>query len=282
MSLDLSALACELLGRSPDVVAPIVVWGDRVAYRVRVDDRQYMIKTDPEHEIVAREAFGLRRAAEASIAVPELIAVTENALAMTWDDGVALHQQSIPRAWNDAGAHLRRLHDMGGSAPFGAGFGGYDPAHRSCRLFFEASTETMLDGCAREFDFPDDQANRIRSAIHDRAALLDAPYVGWCHGDLQPEHVLIDPATERVASIIDWSDHGSGDIGWDIAILTLDHDAYHEDVLDCYNASIDLRQAIARLLPVYRVVRFLGEAHWLAVHHPEAMDSLQRAIEWRP
>jgi len=282
MSLDLVAGARKLLGRSPDAVEPIVVWGDRVVYRVRLDDRKYLIKTDPDREIVAREAFGLRRAAEASIPVPELIAVTEDALAMTWDDGVALHQHSTRRSWRDTGAKLRRLHDLGGSAPFGAGFGGSDPAHRSWREFFETFTETMLNDCARVFDFSDDQANRIRTAVQDRALLLDAPHVGWCHGDLQPEHVLIDPETERVASIIDWSDHGSGDAGWDVAVLILDHDAHIEDLLDGYDASTDLRQALTQLLPVYRVVRLLGEAHWLTVHHhPEADNSLRRAIAWR-
>ncbi len=283
MSADLIALACELLGQSPDAVDPIAVWGDRVAVRVRVDDRQYMIKTDPEREIVAREASGLGRAAEASIPVPEVIAVTEQALAMTWDNGVALQKHSTRRAWNDAGAQLRRLHALGSSATFGDGFGGHDPAHGSWREFFDAFTETRLSDCTRDCDLPDDQANRIRTSVRNIASLLDRPDVGWCHGDLQPDHVLIDPATERVASIIDWSDHGSGDIGWDIAVLTLDHDAHLEDLLDGYNASTDLRHALQELLPVYRVLRYLGEAHWLASHnYPQAPDSLRRAIEWRP
>jgi len=283
MPVDLTGLACELLGRASDAVEPIVVWGDRVAYRVRIDDQQYMIKTDPEREIVAREASGLRRAADATIPVPELVAVTEQALAMTWDNGVPLQKHSTRRAWNDAGAQLRRLHDLDRSGPFGAGFGGYDPAHESWRAFFEAFTDTMLSDCTRGCDFPDDQAVRIRTAVREIVPLLDAPDVGWCHGDFQPDHVLIDPTTERVASIIDWSDHGSGDLGWDVAVLTLDHDAHLQDLLDGYNASTDLRHALQEVLPVYRVVRYLGEAHWLAVHNfPQAEDSFCRAVEWRP
>jgi hypothetical protein len=96
--------------------------------------------------------------------------------------GVALQKHSTRRAWNDAGAQPRRLHAVGNSAAFGAGFGGYDPAHGSWRDFFDAFTETMLGDCTRGCDPPDDQATRVRTSVRGVTPMLEAPDVGWCHG----------------------------------------------------------------------------------------------------
>ena len=122
----------------------------------------------------------------------------------------------------------------------------------------------------------------IRDAVRDAAPLLEAPHLAWCHGDFQPDHVLIDPATDRVAAFIDWADQGSGDVSWDVTVLTIDDDSHLRAFLDGYDARDDLRAALARLRPLYSVVRLLGSASWLAEHrHPLAADHLRRAIAWR-
>jgi aminoglycoside phosphotransferase (APT) family kinase protein len=74
----------------------------------------------------------------------------------------------------------------------------------------------------------------------------------WCHGDLQPDHILIDPETNAVTAVIDWSDHGQADGAWDFALLTLDHDR--------------LASARSPLVPLYQHVRLLTEMRWLADH----------------
>jgi len=132
----------------------------------------------------------------------------------------------------------------------------------------------------RDVDLPAQQARRIRSAVHTAVPLLESPHIVWCHGDLQPDHVLVDPATSRVTAIIDWADHGSGDAGWDLAVLTLDDTSHLDAFFDGYGANAELRDAVSRLLPLYSVVRLVGEAGWLAEHDLPYAENLQRGIDW--
>jgi aminoglycoside phosphotransferase (APT) family kinase protein len=274
-------LARELLGRAADEIEPLIVLLDRATHRVTIGSERFVVKTDDDYETVAREVVGQRRAAAAGVPVPEVVGVSEDAFAMRWVDGVALHEQPAPGAWADTGAQLRIAHDLGGGPPFGTGFGGFEPEQPSWQAFFEAFAERMLRDCERDLAFPADQAARIRAAVQAAAALLDAPHLAWCHGDLQPDHVLVDPATNRVAAIIDWADQGSGDVGWDVAVLTVDHDRHLDRFLAGYGAGDDLRAALGQLLPLYGVVRLVGEATWLAEHNYPFADNLRRAIEWR-
>lgn len=282
MPRDPVVLTRELLGATPDEIEPLVVWPDRAAHRVTIGAERFIVKTDDDVETVGREVAGQRRAAAAGVRVPQLIAATNGAFAMRWVDGVTLRDHPTPGAWHDTGAQIRIAHDLGGGPPFGTGFGGFEPEQPTWREFFEAFAESMLRGCERDLDFPAAPSARIRAALRAAAPLLDAPHLAWCHGDLQPEHVLVDPATDRVAAIIDWADQGSGDIGWDVAVLTIDHNEHREAFLTGYGADDELRVALGQLLPLYSVVRLIGEAGWFAEHGYPPGENLQRAIDWRP
>jgi len=279
---DPDVLARDLLGRAADEIEPLVVFQDRSTHRVTIGSERFVVKSDDDHATVAREVAAQRRAAAAGVPVPEVVTASEDAFAMRWVAGVALHDQPEPGAWADAGAHLRIAHDLGGGPPFGTGFGGFEPEQPSWRAFFESFAETMLRDCEQDLAFPAEQAARIRAEVHAAAALLDAPHLAWCHGDLQPDHVLVDASTHRVAAIIDWSDQGSGDVGWDVAVLTLDRDRHLDELLAGYGANDDLRAALDQLLSLSGVVRLLGEASWLAEHNYPYADNLRRAISWRP
>jgi aminoglycoside phosphotransferase (APT) family kinase protein len=278
---DPGTLNLELFGRVADGVEPLVVWSDRATYRVTIGSERFVVKTDDELETVARELAGQRRAAHAGVRVPEVVAVADDAFAMRWVDGITLQDHPGLDAWRDAGAQVRIAHDLGGGPPFGTGFGGFEPEQPTWRAFFEAFAESMLRDCELNLEFPAAPAARIRAAVHAAGPLLDAPHLAWCHGDLQPEHVLVDPATSRVAAIIDWADQGSGDVGWDIAVLTIDHAQCLDAFLAGYGAGDELRAALDQLLPLYGIVRLVGEATWFAEHGYPAAENLRRAIEWR-
>jgi aminoglycoside phosphotransferase (APT) family kinase protein len=276
-------LARELLGGAPDAIEPLITWTDRAAHRVTIGAESFVIKTDDELETVAREVAGQRRAAAAGVRVPEVVAACDDAFAMRWVDGTTLEHHSTARAWHDTGAQIRIAHDLGGGPPFGAGFGGFEPQRPTWRAFFEASAETALRECERDLDFPAEQAARIRAALSAATPTLDTAHIAWCHGDLQTEHVIVDPATDRVAAIIDWADQGSGDPAWDVTVLTIDDSSCMTAFLDGYDAGAELRSAIDDVMPLYTVVRRLGAAAWLAEHrHPLAADRLNRSIDWRP
>jgi len=279
---DPAALTRELLGTTPERIEPLVVFPDRASYRVTIDSERFVVKTDDDRRTVAREVAGQRRAAAGGVRVPEVIAATDNAFAMRWVDGASLQEHSAPEAWRDTGAQIRLAHDVGGGPPFGTGFGGFGPEQPTWRAFFEAFAEQMLQDCERDLAFPSDQAARIRDTLRGCERQLDTPHLAWCHGDLQPEHVLVDAATNHVAAIIDWADHGAGDIGWDVSVLTIDHAPRRRAFLAGYGADDELRAALDQLLPLYNVVRLVGEATWFAEHGYPPGESLQRAIDWRP
>jgi hypothetical protein len=278
---DPGVLARELLGRHPDEIEPLVVWADRATHRVAIGAERFVVKTDDDLATVAREVAGQRRAAGTGVRVPEIVAVADDAFAMRWVNGVTLNDLPA-EAWRDAGTQIRLAHNLGGGGlPFGTGFGGFEPGHPTWREFFEAFAESMLRDCERDLEFPPAAATRIRDALREAAPMLDIPHRAWCHGDLQPDHVIVDPATNRVAAIIDWADNGSGDVGWDVAVLTIDHEESRSAFLAGYGASTELRAALDQLLPLYEVVRLVGEAGWFAEHGYPPGENLRRAIEWR-
>jgi aminoglycoside phosphotransferase (APT) family kinase protein len=278
MSRDPVSAVRDLLGAAAELVEPLVVFADRGSYRVRVRGEDFVVKTDDDARTTSHEIAGLERAAVAGVRVPELVATADDALAMRWVEGVPLASHPRSAAWRDAGAQVRLAHDVGGGPPFGAGWGGFDPARPDWRSFFELFADTMLADCERDLGLAREQGDRIRAALRDQPG-LDRAAVVWCHGDLQPEHVLVDPATDRVVAIIDWADHGAGDFVWDFAVLTLDG-ARSDAVLDGYGATREQRALLDALLPLYAVVRLAGEAGWLAEHGFPYAASLGRVQEW--
>ena len=281
MSRDPVSAARELLGVDPEHVDPLVVFADRGAYKVRIGDDMFVVKTDDDPRTTRNEIAGLRRARSAGVRVPELVAVADGALAMRWADGVTLRDRATADAWRDTGREIRLTHGVGGGPPFGTGFGGFNPSRPDWRSFFELFADTMLADCERDLGLPRADGERIRAALR-AAPGLDTPHVVWCHGDLQPEHVLVDPATDRVTAIIDWADHGTGDCVWDIAVLTIDDPQHRDAFLHGYGATAAQHDALDALLPLYAVVRLAGEAGWFADHGFPYADNLRRVQEWRP
>jgi aminoglycoside phosphotransferase (APT) family kinase protein len=244
-----------------------------------VNGEHAVVKTDDDPRTMTNEVDGHRRAAAAGVCVPELLGAVDDAFAMRWVDGVTLRRHPTAAAWRAAGREVRFVHDVDAEPPFGTGFGGFNPSRPTWRQFFELFADQMLTSCERDLGLPRAEGDRIRAALHD-APGLDTPHVVWCHGDLQPEHILVDPATDRVTAIIDWADHGAGDFVWDFAVLTLDG-APTAALLDGYGATREQCAALDALLPLYSVVRLVGEAGWFAEHGFPYADNLRRALERR-
>ena len=80
---------------------------------------------------------------------------------------------------------------------------------------------------------------------------------------------------------LDWADHGAGDFVWDFAVLGLDHPEQLDAALDGYGATREQRAALDALLPLYSVVRLVGEAGWFAEHDLPYADNFDRALAYR-
>ncbi len=270
----------RLLGRAPDHISTLVRWRDHGAYRVDAGGDSFVVKLDDDPELVAREVAGHQRAAAAGVPVPELIMADDHCIAMRFVDGTPLHESATEAAWRAAGSALRQVHDLTPGDLIGDGFG---LAGTTWPEFVEALLERELEGCGRELGFDPSQAKRVRRAFDDARPLLDQPVLVWCHGDCQPDHVLVDPHDDSVVAIIDWADHGKGDSAWDLAILSLDHTSHIDALLDGYGEVAVGADRTRTVLSLYRVLRWLREARWLAARSlPESAVSLEQATTWSP
>ena len=86
--------------------------------------------------------------------------------------------------------------------------------------------------------------------------------IAFLHGDLQAEHILVDPQTQRVIAFLDFADAQPGDPLLDIAVLSLwDHDLANR-VLEGY-IGIENNEQTKQLLFQYRLLRHIAEIPWL-------------------
>ena len=233
MPRDPDLLTRVLLQGVADEIEPLVVWPDRATYRVTAGGQRFVVKTDDDLGTVAHEIAGHRRAAAAGVRVPELVASAHDAFAMRWVDGChaartidarrvarrrrAATHRARPRRRPSVRNRIRRFQ-----------------SRRNLRGVRSSSSSPKR--CSRTANVISDSppmrplASAPRCMPPDRC--LDAPPSGGATATFSPITCCIDPATDRVAAIIDWADHGSGDIGWDVAVLTIDHESSLDAFLD--------------------------------------------------
>jgi aminoglycoside phosphotransferase (APT) family kinase protein len=245
---------------------------NRAVFRSAVDGRTVYVKVDEGGRRHRRESAALRVMPAIGVPVPALVVdePTEPAILvlaeMTGDPLVSLPDH--PGAWAETGRLLKKVHDMG--VPDGTERFDHHGDTWLAFLRWWAEHESRL---AVERGLLDDsRAHRFRaktSAVLDR---LSEPPRRFLHGDLQPEHVLVDPSG-RVAGIIDWGDAGTGDPRWDLAVLTLGHRHRLDDVLRGYGTAVDVE-----VIDTYRLLRWLGEANWLVEHGFDPSESVQGAL----
>jgi aminoglycoside phosphotransferase (APT) family kinase protein len=246
-------LSRRLLGRSPDAVEPLVVWDERATYRITLGTEAFVVKGEDPHTghdnpEFANEIAGHQHALVHGVPAPELVAIETDAFAMRWVEGVPAHRVDTDAAWRAAAEVTHAIHALPPIGPFGTGFGDAAPSWFDALI---AEVDFEAPRCiARGLD--PYAVDRIRVELDLARAAITAEPVVWCHGDLQPDHILINPDTNDVTAVIDWSDHGRGDGAWDLALLTLDHDRIDE--------------ARSTLVAIYQRVRLLGEIRWLADH----------------
>ena len=159
-----------------------------------------------------------------------------------------------PAAAREAGRAVRRLHDVGASPPFS---GGQD----DWAAFVSWWADREIAACRERGVLDGRTAAALRERFDAlRPALADRP-VALLHGDLQAEHVLVDPATGRLAAILDLADVQPGDPLLDVAVLSLWDEPLAEPVLAGYGGAAG--PDAGRLLAAYRLLRHLAAVPWL-------------------
>lgn len=101
------------------------------------------------------------------------------------------------------------------------------------------------------------------------AAITDRPQL-LIHGDLQPEHVLVERGAGRVVAILDWADSGFADPLFEVARVSLLNPELEEPFLSGLGVSAD-----GEMIRRYRVVWLVMAATWLAERgHADGADDL--------
>ena len=115
---------------------------------------------------------------------------------------------------------------------------------------------------------------RWLARVEDPLRRLDAP-LRMIHQDLSPEHLVADPATGRLAGILDWTDAILGDPARDfVPLVTLGGWGFADEVFEHYACGVDpgFRERLrfmARLLPLM----WLGQAY-------SRGEEVARHVEW--
>lgn len=106
------------------------------------------------------------------------------------------------------------------------------------------------------------QADELKERFARLQPLLAQRPIGLLHGDLQNEHILLDPQEQKILAFLDFIDAQAGDPLLDIAVLTLWDHALADPILEGY-ASIPNNSETRYVLMHYRLLRLLGSIPWL-------------------
>jgi Ser/Thr protein kinase RdoA (MazF antagonist) len=92
-----------------------------------------------------------------------------------------------------------------------------------------------------------------------RGQIADVDTGSLLHGDLQVDHILVDPSSGVVTSIIDWGAVSVGDPVWDIAVLSSWAPQVINRLLAGYEPDEAFRSRLDELLQMYRACRHVWE-----------------------
>ncbi len=249
----------RLLGATPEQVDLLVDYGYRAAWRVRAGRFDFMVKADARPGMAAREFANLWHAGRSGVPVAEVVGFLQHpvpSLGLRWIDGVTLRESTSPDAWRNAGTALRMLHE----APLL--WRKPEPWGNLTISWLERGIDYLVERCG----LTTTERDRAMEAARALQPLLDRIEPTWLHGDCQDAHFLIDPATNEVTAVIDWSDAQPGAVDMDFAVLTINPGAQLAALLDGYGASTALRERLKRTLPLHRAVRAVEAAPWLDAH----------------
>ena len=228
---------------SVEEVEVVVAHDERAT--LRVGDVFLKIDADQNRTDVEIEAM-----ASAPIPTPEVLWRKPPVLALAALPGTALGHlgepsTASPAAWAAAGAAARMLHD----APLPQ-WPGRSVDEFAARLYRESEWLVANDV------LPADVVARNRR-IAETALRPWSPV--FTHGDLQITHVFVDG--DKVTGVIDWSEAGSGDALFDLAILTLGHEEHLGHVVAGYGTDVDVD-----VIRAWWSWRSLTAARWLIEH----------------
>ena len=227
----------------------------RAVYAAAGAGIEVVVKAYEHAPALAHEVRVLELARGRGAPVPEVLAFEPGppaVIVMTRLRGgpIASTMGEAPAA--EAGAALRLVHDLPAAPPYAGG------QHR-WEEFVAWWAEREAAACARLGILSPTEAAAAVSRIATARDLLAGRPTALIHGDLQPDHVLVESG--RLTGLIDFVDAQPGDGLLDVAVLRLWDEPLTRPVLRGLGLAAD--RTAARLLDRYRLLRHLAAAAWL-------------------
>ena len=254
--LELAARAyLRRLAGTDEVLRALYLQPDRAVYLA--EQARIVLKVYADGTMLARERAVARRAYAAGIPVAAILGFAGGppaVLAMRQVIGRPLTPETRIAAL-DAGSQIARFHRLDARPPFADG-------HRHWDAFVLARADRELAALRQLGVLAEEEVADLRGRFDRLRPRLVARPIALLHGDLQADHIIVDPEGERVIAFLDFADAQPGDPLLDIAILTLWEKRLTEPILEGYGG-IDDDAETRQLLAHYRLLRLLGEVPWL-------------------
>jgi len=177
----------------------------------------------PAPDRAHREAAVLALLDQEAVPAPRVLAVTDEALLMTFEQGQLLGKLAeeaateLDGAWRDTGRALRRVHQIVPPVDLNlAGGPGRSPLPWHERVL--ADVDAHLTAALKTRPDVAIHASRIRGVFDEAVDRLAVRPMRLLHGDAQPWNVLVERADKRwsCTAILDWEFAELGDPVWDL------------------------------------------------------------------
>lgn len=231
--------------------------GKHVA-KVVCGDEAFVVKIDAAPGSFAPELAAIARLGSAGLPVPTVVGSGHDHpphLVMRWIDGEPLTSASPVRARREAGALLRRVHDLPAGPPY-SGSATID-ACMAGWLNFALPWWGSHGGTATQVSAAWDWFHRLQPLLATRGGHLTL-------FDGRPEHFIV--AGDTVAGMIDLHDTCAGDPAMDLAVLAVTDPDLLDEVLVGYGPTASEDAVFAELVPFYLLLRRIAAAEWEMMH----------------
>lgn len=263
--VDVAAVVAQL-GWTPCAVTVLVDRPGRVVARVDTDHGAVVVKHDTSRTGVNAEYAANRRLAGAGLPVANVLHHHDGEpawLVLSWIDGTALTSASSPSAKRHAGALLRRVHALGGSAPY-QGVPTWDG-------WMAGWLNTAMAWWTRHTSPDPDLVKAVWEWFARLRPLLATRGHDLILFDGRPDHIIVDG--DHVAGIIDLADVCPGDAAMDLAVIAVTDPDLLVDVLTGYQPTTSEQAAFPELIPFYVFLRRLAAAEFNHTHGAPAVTA---------
>lgn len=238
-----------------EALIPLYIQPDRAVFLA--ENAGIVLKVYLHGKTLAQEYATAQKAQAMGVPIPKILLLETTypgVLAMKYVVGEPL-SSADRAATREAGSYLERFHALKACPPFSGGQDRWDEF-----IVWWATREIGTIETLHLFSV--NELIRMKSVfMENKSAFTDRP-LALLHGDLQPDHILIEPHTQKVVAFLDFADAQPGDPLLDIAILSLWDHGLAEGILEGYT-SIENTEQTQQLFSLYRFLRHIAEVPWL-------------------